>query len=335
MKTSNVALLVLMVVSAPIKPCPAADPNSKVLREFELREQFGVSHPLQIIDFDVRAPIDPAAVHVLDADGKPAAFQFVENGGKLVVQTDLPAHQTRRWKLVTGAAPAGITSGVSVKEFAQDDRTVLQITNGLTGVRVPASASQPSALWKPPLDLENYGRDVPRVFLPAPVQGVLYRDGSWTGTGPNGVVFLADRLVDMRTRLLESGPLKVVVEISYTLEHPEYRYGATMLSPAGRGHYTSTITVLAGQPSVLFEEDTDLEMIWSVNFYPGLHPTAARYRGHNADRSEYGYEPDGRALRPHARLDAQVDLQYDRPVFPSYVRTDATWGPLSLWIRGR
>jgi hypothetical protein len=336
MKTSNAALLVLMALSTPIKTCPAADPNGKILQEFEIREQFGVSHPLQIIDFDVHGPIEPTAVHVTDEDGKPVAFQFIENASTIAVQTDLPAHQTRRWKLVSGAPPAEIDSGVSVKEFAQDGRTILQITNGLTGVRVPASASEPSTQWKPSLDLENYGRDVPRVFLPAPVQGVLYRDGSWSGVDPNGVVFLADRLVEMRTRLLESGPLKVVVEVSYTLEHPEYRYGATMLSPAGRGYYTSTITVLAGQPSVLFQEDTNLEMTWSMNLYPGLHPTTARYRGSHADRREYGYEPDGRPLQPsHERkgLDAQVDLQYDRPVLPSYVRTDNTWAPLALWDR--
>jgi hypothetical protein len=100
--------------------------------------------------------------------GKPVAFQFVENA-KILVQTKLSASQTRRWKLMSGAPPAGIGSDISMKEFDQDGRHMLQITNGLTGIRVPLSPDPLSKARKPLLDLENYGQEAPRVYLPAKV----------------------------------------------------------------------------------------------------------------------------------------------------------------------
>jgi hypothetical protein len=135
-------------------------------------------------------------------------------------------------------------------------------------------------------------------------------------------------------RLVEHGPLKVVVEVSYILDHPAYTYGSTLLAPAGRGHYRSTITVEAGQPAILFEEDTDLEMTWSIDLYEVLRPTTARYRGHHASQKECGYEPDGQTYRPvHARppMDAQVDLNYGSPKSFSYTGGPANWRRIAAW----
>lgn len=327
------ALALLTWLSCPLRPCFGAGLDSRVLQTIEVHERYGVSHPMQIIDFDLDATADPATMHVLDEGGRAVPFQLLDGGKKLALQTDLPAHQSRRWKLVRGAAPqVSPSGGVVVREHAQDGWAGYEITNGLTGVRVPAPTAASSVRWRPLIDLMSYRADAPRVLMPAPVQGVLYRDGRWSGTGPNGVVFLATRLVGMHTRFLERGPLKVVVEVAYAVEHQEYKFGATILSPAGPGHYTCTITVLAGQPSVLFEEDTDLEMTWSMNLYPWLHPTSARYRGHHADKAEYGHDPDGRALRPDQEgVDAQIDLRYDKPLTPSYVRTETTLRPMSVW----
>ncbi len=314
----------------------AAEPAGSVLQVLQIDEHFGVAHPRQVIDFDLQQPVDPAKVHVVDAAGQPVLFQVLDGGKKVAIQTDLPAHQSRRWQLIQGAAPKQLPSEVTVAEHQEKGRSVYQITNGLTGVRVPMPVKMPAALWKPPNDLFNYGPSSPRLFLPAPVQGVLYRDGKWSATGPNGLVCLANKLINMEVRFLEKGPLKVVAQVGYTVEHPEYRYGAEQLKPAGRASYRCTITLLAGQPSVLFEEDTDLEMTWSMDLYDGLQPTTARYRGHSAKKKEYGAEPDGQVLRPgHARrpVDATVELRYDKPMRPSYTRTDTSWAPLSVWDR--
>jgi hypothetical protein len=311
-------------------------PEGRTLQTLELNEAFGVSHPSQIVDFDLVAAISPKPFHLVDMQGRPIAFQLFDGGRKLALETDLPARQSRRWKLLAGPSPATSPAGVSITEYRQDGRLMQQITNGLTGVRVPAPVQAPAPLWTPAVDLMNYGPDYPRMFLPAPIQGVLYRNGRWSGAGPNGLVLLANRFVEMSTRFLEQGPLKVVVEVRYVVEHPDYKYGSVLLARAGRGHYTSTITVQAGQPSILFEEDTDLEMSWSMNLYRELHPSNARYRGHVADRKDYGYAPDGHALHPRQHnnaLDAQVDLRYDKPVLPGYARSETTWRPLSIWDR--
>jgi hypothetical protein len=52
---------------------------------------------------------------------------------------------------------------ISMKEFDQDGRHMLQITNGLTSVRMPLSPDPPSKARKPVLDLEDYGQEAPRV----------------------------------------------------------------------------------------------------------------------------------------------------------------------------
>ena len=115
-----------------------------------------------------------------------------------------------------------------------------------------------------------------------------------------------------RTR---TGP--TVVQIDYRFEHPDLMYGQTKLKPAGKGYYTSTITLQAGQPSVLFEEDTDFEPKWSIDLYDAVRPTHARYRGHHSSEAKYGYEPDGQRYRASnergSDCDAEVELKYDRP----------------------
>ena len=331
-----IMLAVCSLLTCTVRVCVGAEQESRVQQTLEVNEYFGVSHPTQIIDFDLDTPATSSTVHVLNEAGRPVPFQLIDGGRRLALQTDLSANQSRRWRVLRGAGPHPTpVGGVAVREQVHGIDGWYEVTNGLTGVRVPTPATASSLRWRPPIDLAGYRPAEPRVFLPAPVQGILYRDGNWGGIGPNGVVLLATRLITMQTRFLERGPLKVVVEVSYVVDHQEYRYGATVLSPAGRGYYTCTITVLAGQPSVLFEEDTDLQMTWSMNLYPGLHPTNARYRGHHADKREYGYEPDGQTYRlRHARagdVDAQIDLRFDKAVSPSYMRSETTIPPMAIW----
>lgn len=311
----------------------AAGPGGEVVQTLQIEEHFGVSHPMQVIDFDLKTKVDPAQVHVVNESGQAIPFQILEGGKKVALQTDLPANRSRRWRLLSGPPPKTSADGVQVTSYREGDRSLYQISNGLTGVRVPLPVQRPAPRYRPLADLFNYGPDVPRLFLPAPVQGILYRDGKWTAAGPNGVVLLANRLLKMDVRFLEKGPLVTVVEISYRVAHPEYRYANRRLAPAGAGSYRCTITIQAGQPSLLFDEDSDLEMTWSINLYEGLRPTTGRYRGHHASKKEYGREPDGRTYRPgHDRpqMDAEVDL-FDKASLPDYSPGPGRGRWLSAW----
>lgn len=330
-KFRYVLIAALLAPLADRAPAPAQSPE---IETFRVEECFGVNHPTQIIDFDLDQKTDASRVHMVDEGGQPVAFQILEDGKKVAMQTDLLAGQSRQWKLLAGPAPKTVPTKLEVTEYTAPGRSGYQITNGITGIRVSKPVMPQSLNLHPLVDLFNYGPNVPRVILAAPLQGVLFPDGTWGGTGPNAVTFFATSLASTDIRFIERGPLKVVVEVSYILDHPAYSYGSILLAPAGRGHYRSTITVEAGQPSILFEEDTDLEMTWSINLYEAVQPTAARYRGHHASQKECGYEPDGQTYRPvHARppMDAQVDLNYDTVKSFSYTGGPANWRGMAAW----
>src|SRR5262245_43496827 len=77
-------------------------PATDILPTFEVKEEFGLSQPVQILDFDLSGKFDRSSVHVTNGDGKPVVFQFLEDARKVAVLTDLPAGQTRRWQFRSG-----------------------------------------------------------------------------------------------------------------------------------------------------------------------------------------------------------------------------------------
>ena len=194
-----------------------------------------------------------------------------------------------------------------------------EITNGITGVRI-ARAGHPGL---------------------APIQGILYRDGTWTATGPNSLESAGHATCrSMTVRFLERGPLKVVVEVAYRHRSPDpLQYGnKQLLIPAGPGFYRSTIELQSGQPSILIEDDTDADLRYSLDIYPGLQPDQARYRGHHSTSIANGREPDGRQYRQwHERppMDAIRDLQYHTSAPSDYngdgphIPRMAVWDP---WV---
>lgn len=105
--------------------CPFAAPI-EVIETSELREQFGVSPPVQIVEFDLHRRVDPAPCFLLDADGREVAFHVL-GGKRLAVATDLPAGSLRVMR--RGACH--------------------EITNGVIGVRVPIAPAQPNRLAAP------------------------------------------------------------------------------------------------------------------------------------------------------------------------------------------
>lgn len=281
---------------------------------FTVAEHFGVAHPDQIITFDLPLGAPTNDVIVVNDAGEPVEYQFLAGGKKLAVRTELPAGASRVWKLQPASTrdpqPATLVA-VAVTETA----THYEITNDRIGVRIPKVAAE----------------------LLAPVQGVRVVDGQWAATGPN-LLTVRGALREYTVRFLERGPLQTVVEVAYAFDRPEYRYGATLIAPAGPGYYRSTITVQAGQPSILFEEDTDMDLSWSLDFYKVVQPTRARYRGHSARLATHGREPDGHVYRPaHDRgpVDAEVDLQYERDQlsrwYTSLTGKPGAWRWMALW----
>jgi len=267
-----------------------------------LREHFGVSHPSQIVDFDLTAKVEPTSAFVIGPEGTEVPFQILR-GNRIAVQSDLPAGAERTWKLFAGRAPAKFDGGVKVARGGR----FFEIANGLTGVRIPVA----------PADL---------AVTPAAIQGILYRDGKWSATGPNRLSVAAKK---MEVRFLGEGPLRVLVEVAYHFDRPALTHGNNVPIPAGEGYYRSTIEVQAGQPSILIEEETDCDISYSLNVYDGLEPSQARYRGHHSSSKELGREADGRQYRMwHERkpMDALVDLQYEKPMEH---RPMAVWDP---WV---
>ena len=277
-------------------PGLAQDAATQSIREFVLVERFGVAHPDQIVELELGGErVDPAARRMLDDAGKEVPFQVLDGGTRIAVRTDLPANATRRWRLVDGRATAETPQAVRVAKT----KAGFEIGHGSAAIRLPRDG------------VPDGGR------VPAPIQGMRLRDGSWIGTGPNAIAFAGrpDLKVDgAEVRVVEPGPLVAVAEVTYRLQRPEIRYGETVLAPAGPGRYVVRVRAEAGQPSLMIEEDTDTQFEYRVDL-TGLALDQVRYRGHHATEARLGREPDGTIYRQwHVRpaLDATVDLPADR-----------------------
>ncbi len=261
------------------------EPGAAPLAILTLREAFGVSHPEQLVEFVVPAATTAAPVRLTDLAGRDVPAQVLRDG-RLAVLTDLPAFGERHWILQHAAAPLTLEDGVRVTVR----RAYYEVTNGLTGVRI---ARFPGNLSR----------------VPAPIQGLRHRDGTWAATGPNYLEDAAGRALiasAAEVRFVERGPLKVVAEVTYRFRS-ELAPGEARPSPS----YRSTIEVQARQPVVLVEDETELDLRYRLDVHEGLHPDQARYRGHYATSPKRGREPDGRQYRRgHERpaMDAVVDL---------------------------
>jgi len=262
---------------------------------FTLTEHFGISHPEQIVSFDLAGPLEPgtavATMAIGDAPAVEVPCQVLAGGKQLAVRTSLAPNETRTFTGKAGSPEAAAADSVAVKETAAG----YEITNGLTGVRLPKPAKA--------------------LPFPAPVQGVRLRDGTWTPDGGSLSLTAPEKAEPrMSVSFIEKGPLKTVAVVRYDL---------------GEAFSTTTIMVEAGQPSVMFEEEANLDRSYAIELHDAVRPTHARYRGHHSSSKERGYEPDGqiyRAAHNRGGLDAQVDLTFAAP--RDYGRV-ARWDP---WI---
>ena len=127
----------------------------------------------------------------------------------------------------------------------------------------------------------------------APVQGVRLRDGTWTANGPN-VLHATALCSGMNVEFLERGPIETVVRVSYQFKgKPQIlrnkQYPITSPGyPGGDGHYFCTIKILADQPSILFDEDSDVVTSWRMNLLPELNFDTARHPERQKDGAREG-----------------------------------------------
>ena len=82
--------------------------------------------------------------------------------------------------------------------------------------------------------------------------------------------------------MVDSGPLKTVLNLTYTFNRPQYVYGNITINTPGVGHYTMIVTLYANSKSVLIDEDTDMQFTYSLPVYTQLRPNMARWRGYDA-----------------------------------------------------
>jgi hypothetical protein len=316
-----------------------ATDGATATQTLQLREWFGVNHPEQVVEFTLNQQASSGG-RVLNEAGTAVPFQLLERGKKLAVRTDLRANSTRVWRWFSeGTDRTPSTSAIQVTKIDGG----WEIANELIAFRVPSAeaiklGTQRRSSFRPLVDLFNHSADLPRVYTLAPLQGARLRDGTWTALGPNALVALAYELVDATVDFLEVGPLKTVIQLRYEFKKPAYNYGQHEISPAGPGFLLVKMYLSAGHPSILIEEDTDLDEVWSANFWHGVEPDQAQYKGHHSTDPKYGHTPDGSIYLPdHVRThfrgepDASVDLQYRTPQLPSYVTSKQSWRFLSVW----
>ena len=308
----------------------------------ELQDPFGVDYPDQIVEFTLHKPATPDFGTVCDEAGHSVPFQILDGGARLALQTNLPANARKLWRWNPNDARAHPNrSGVEVIRTGD----LIEISNDLIAFRVPTReyiTSHYSGSKDPNhvvlTDLFNVGPRDPRVFAPAPIQGIRFVDHSWSAEGPNILVARAQTLVSADVDVVEAGPLKAAVEIRYLFDKQEYLAGTQKVSDPGHGYLTVRMTLVSGHSSILFEEETNLDEVWAMNVYNNLEPNQAQYKGHHASAAKFGHLSDGSVYPPsHLRNDprgapdAIVNVEYQRPRPPSYVTTDDSWSYLPIW----
>lgn len=197
-----------------------------------------------------------------------------------------------------------------------------QVTNGLVGIRVPSGSFND---------------------ILAPVQGILYRDGTWTGTGPNYLERWGwyqeppldpDPLTAASTTVVTNTSSLVVLKVTYTFARPDFDFGGVVFIAGGVGTHSTTITVKDGEPSILFEEEGDVDIGYRFNCFSGLSPDRARWRGNSASTLARGRRSEGTLYvdwNQRTPEDAIVDLDYNVPYHVSYSSQADTRPALVLW----
>jgi hypothetical protein len=103
---------------------------------------------------------------------------------------------------------------------------------------------------------------------------VRLRDETWAAEETGGSLAGKPLCIDkMHVAFLERGPLVVTVQVAYC--SCLWILGA---GRRGRSFYRVKITLQAGQPPILIEEDSDMDVRWTLDAGTVLRPDQARYQ---------------------------------------------------------
>ncbi|MFW6038996.1 MAG: hypothetical protein ACOC9P_00785, partial [bacterium] len=186
------------LVSAPFAARAAEPADPEPIATFKIEEVFGVSHPDQVLTFDLDAELPEDGAHLVNGEGETVLFQILAKGTPvqaIAVRSGLPAHASRTWRLLPRAKSAPLPK--DAVQVTQIDGA-WEISNGRIGLRIARDLlSEPGA---------------PR----AVVQGVRLPSGEWAATGPNAL-HIDGEVTSANIELIEAGPLRVVVEARYEL----------------------------------------------------------------------------------------------------------------------
>ncbi|MBL7726609.1 MAG: hypothetical protein JNM68_02940, partial [Dinghuibacter sp.] len=182
------------------------------------------------------------------------------------------------------------TQGVYVKDIQHNGIPCVLLANEKTGIVVPKAADA-----KTPRNQ----------LLLAPIQAIRLPNGSLTGTEPvmlepasdvrecSAYPFFTDgyggKEMPVKSRTLavnKTSATEITMVIRYDIAKPDNK--ATRDKRNDKGYYTCTISLKAGEPVVMIEDETDWNFSYKLETGRNLF-NQARYRGRYSSSLEEGY----------------------------------------------
>lgn len=254
---------------------PPAAPPVEAVGTYAVEDFFGVAHPPQVITIPPKGPRrDGVRYAVVDDSGRAVVHQWMKDGSFAVrLEGGLPARQRRAWTVVQDGPepPTGAAGTVRVSESAGS----IEIDNGIVAVRLPALSGVPQR-------------------APAPISAVRLRGGQWVEVGSGSVLLVKGSNTPLAVRsasvdVVERGPLRAAVTIRYGVD----RSGIEGFADSGVGFHATTVTVDAGDPTILVEHDSDVDATFTLDWSAGFAPDEARFQGHGVTSGAHGRRADG------------------------------------------
>ena len=245
------------------------------VREFHLTDYLRHDWRDEVVHFPVdfqRGECDGAHYRLTrTGDAQPVPAQLIEmtrypdgsvRQARLVFRCDLPAGQTRGWRLETGAsAPAQ-----HVPALAREGRRMV-LSSGPLSLLVPVGK-------------HRYDTPIAAAAAPAPLLGVKGPDGIWRG---HGRLESAEHITSYQAEVIENGPVLLAYRI-------EYRF-------TGDKYYRVTLRLYHGlnYAQVSEEANVDPDSRFLFSAYAGFAPT--HYVAPDRDAQPLSYREDRRLLR--------------------------------------
>ncbi len=288
---------------------------------FRLKDYLSHTWTDELISYPLAPELAKVAVlQVTDEAGKAVPYQV--QGGRVYFLVTLPADGEKSFAVSAGRTAASPPQRVKIKE----EDALLTLDAGVLAVRLPAGK-------------QEFRRPVAADTVPGPLQGIRGETGAWIG---KSWLQAPLRVTGYTTTVSASGPLFAEATVDYAFE--------------GGKHYRFTLRAIAGQPTVIVDEEMDLnpggkysiasysndadastwEWWWIdaaenvhpatvyFSFYSGLEPNQCRWTGHHATHPRKGTDAEGKIMTNGAETTA---VAYARLTYEQ----DEMWNRVSGW----